>query len=125
LAVLTPTTEFEDDSLLDRGSGLTDIAKVTRPFGDEPSGQEYRDGSSRILALIRLHRPSIVVFVYKKALDKMGRLQFGIEKKSTYGFNDSHEAHFGARVFAFPLPGVPCKSAEAKNAMEDLVNEYK
>jgi uracil-DNA glycosylase len=123
--LLTPRTEFEDDSLLDCGYGLTDIAKVPHPPGEEPFDREYTEGSSRILELIQIHRPSIVVFVYKKALDKMARFQFGIGKKSTYGFNNSLETHFGTHVFAFPLPGVPCKSAEAEIVMKELVNECK
>jgi G:T/U-mismatch repair DNA glycosylase len=35
--LLRPTTDFEDDSLLDHGYGLTDIAKLPRPFDQEPS----------------------------------------------------------------------------------------
>src|SRR4051794_18532650 len=35
--LLNPTTDFEDDSLLDHGYGITDIVKVPRSFGDEPS----------------------------------------------------------------------------------------
>jgi TDG/mug DNA glycosylase family protein len=120
--LLAPTTEFEDDSLLGHGYGLTDIVKVPHAFGVEPSDQEYMDGSSRILKLIRIHRPKVLVFVYKKVLDKIIRLQFTIERKSIYGFNQSLETHFGARVFAFPLPGVGGYSAaEATSVIQELV----
>jgi TDG/mug DNA glycosylase family protein len=121
--LLKSANGFEDDSLLAHEYGMTDVVKAPRAFNDEPSDDEYREGSVHVLELLRTYRPRVVVFVYKKALDKMARLQFGIKRKSTYGFNDLLEAHFGARVFAFPLPGVPCKSAEAKMAMEELVNE--
>jgi mismatch-specific thymine-DNA glycosylase len=123
--LLKSTNGFEDDSLLAQGYGMTDVVKVPHAFKDEPSDDEYREGSVHVLELLRTYRPRVLVFVYKKALDKMSRLQFGIEQKSTYGFNDSLEAHFGARVFAFPLPGVPCNKADAKTAIEDLVNECK
>jgi len=119
--LLKPTTKFEDDSLLGHGYGLTDIVKVPRAFGEEPSDQEYMEGSPRILKLIRIHRPKVVVFVYKKVLDKIIRLQFAVEKKSIYGFNQSLETHFGTRVFAFPLPGTPCNTAQATSAMTELV----
>src|ERR1700681_3921889 len=35
-----PTTEFEDDSLLWHGYGLTDIVKAPHGFEEEPSDQE-------------------------------------------------------------------------------------
>jgi TDG/mug DNA glycosylase family protein len=123
--LLKSTNGFEDDSLVAQGYGMTDVVKVPHPFNDEPSDDEYREGAAHVLELLRTYRPRVVVFVYKKALDMMARLQFGMERKSTYGFNDSLEAHFGARVFAFPLPGVPCRSAEAKIALDELVNACK
>lgn len=118
--LLRPTTDFEDDSFLDHEYGITDIAKIPRPFGQEPSAAEYEAGSHRILKLIRIHRPKVVVFVYKKVLDEVNRLEFGIEKKSNYGFNPSLEPDFRARIFAFPLPGTPCTRVEATRAMQEL-----
>ncbi len=115
-----PTTGFEDDSLLDHEYGITDIVKLPRPFGQEPSREEYEAGSNRILKLIRIHRPKVVVFVYKKVLDEVSRLEFGIQERSNYGFNPTMEPHFGARVFAFPLPGTPCTKAETTKAMREL-----
>src|SRR5208337_4194527 len=120
-SLLNPTTAFEDDALLDHGYGITDIAKVPREYGKEPSRSEYAEGSDRVLNLIRCHRPKVVVFVYKKVLDKVLRFRFGIENKSTYGFNPSLESHFGSRIFAFPLPGTPCNKADAESAMRELV----
>lgn len=91
-SLLNPTTAFEDDALLDHEYGITDIAKVPREYGKEPSRSEYAEGSARVLNLIRCHRPKVVVFVYKKVLDKVLRFRFGIENKSTYGFNPSLES---------------------------------
>jgi len=121
--LLKQTVGFEDDSLLCHGYGLTDIVKVPREYGEEPSREEYEAGLGRILELIRLHQPKIVVFVYKGVLDKISRFKFHIENKSTYGFNPSLEQHScGARVFAFPLPGVGrCTTMQAKLAMQELV----
>lgn len=119
--LLKPTTEFEDDSLLEHGYGLTDIAKVPRPFGQEPSGREYEEGSFRILDLIRTHNPKAVVFVYKKVLDEVSRLRFGSKEKTRYGFNQRLESDFGTKVFAFPLPGVgSCNALEAESALQAL-----
>jgi mismatch-specific thymine-DNA glycosylase len=119
--LLKATTAFEDDSLLEHGYGLTDIVKVPRAFKKEPSLQEYMDGLPRILELIRTHRPEVVVFVYKGVLDKITRLQFGSKQKAVYGFNKDLEYDFGAKVFAFPLPGVgPCTTAQIRRSMQDL-----
>jgi TDG/mug DNA glycosylase family protein len=118
--LLSPTTGFEDDLLLEHGYGLTDIVKVLRAFDSEPSVQEYRDGLPRILELIRTHRAKVVAFVYKGVLDKIIRLQFGRKRKTDYGFNKDLENDFGARVFAFPLPGVgSCTAEQTCLAMQD------
>jgi hypothetical protein len=119
--ILAPTTEFEDDSLLDHRFGLTDIVKVPRAYGNEPSDAEYRSGLARILNLVRLHHPRVVVFVYKRVLDQILRFGFGIGEKARYGFNPAFESQFGTRVFAFPLPGTPCTSAQAAVAMKELM----
>jgi uracil-DNA glycosylase len=105
--ILKPSTEFEDDSLLQHRYGLTAIAKIPRPFGHEPSPEEYRAGAQRIRQLITMHGPKVVVFVYKRVLDALIQLEFGISKKSTYGFNRDLEEYFGCSVFVFPLPGTP------------------
>lgn len=119
--ILEPTTPFEDDSLLANGFGLTDIAKVPRVFGNEPSEEEYRSGSARILELIRLHKPCVAVFVYKRVLDQMLRIAFGLSAKSAYGFNPAYDELFSARVFAFPLPGVGgCSRSMGHSAMRGL-----
>jgi mismatch-specific thymine-DNA glycosylase len=119
--ILRPTTNYEDDSLVAQGFGLTDIVKVPRNYGNEPSEAEYRAGMDRILELITVHRPRVVVFVYKGVLDKVLKLKYGVTKKAVYGINADAEAKFGAPVFAFPLPGVgSCTRAQAAEAMRDL-----
>ena len=119
--LLKPTTLFEDDSLLAHGFGLTDIVKVPRNYGNEPSDAEYTAGMDRVLTLIQAHRPSVVVFVYKGVLDKVLKLKFGVTKKAVYGVNPDLEAKFGAPIFAFPLPGVGgCTRTQAAEAMGDL-----
>lgn len=119
--LLIPTTEFEDDSLLSHGYGLTDIVKVPRSYGNEPSDAEYRAGLERILGLVGSHRPKVVVFVYKRVLDQILRIGFGVRTKAAYGFNSALEGRFGTRVFAFPLPGTPCSSAQAAAVVNELV----
>jgi G:T/U-mismatch repair DNA glycosylase len=121
--ILHPTTAYEDESLLDHGYGITDIVKVPRHFGNEPSEEEYRAGLDRILTLIRTHHPRVVVFVYKRVLDQVLRLGFQLHSKSSYGFNPQLDARFDCRVFVFPMPGTPCKTDEALAAMAELARE--
>jgi G:T/U-mismatch repair DNA glycosylase len=118
LNVLPPT--FEDDALLDHGYGLTDIVKVPRDYGNEPSDDEYRDGLQRILDLVEELEPQVLLFVYKRVLDQILRLSFNRREKSTYGFNDDLNERFDSRVFVFPMPGTPCTSAQAITAMTEL-----
>lgn len=116
-----PPGAFADDALLEHGFGVTDLCKVPRPFGDEPSQDEYECGWERVNAVAARWRPRILVFVYKGSLDKVLRYSFGWEHKSGYGFNDDLMRTFGRRVFAFPLPGVACTAREAQRHMADLV----
>lgn len=119
--LFNPTTQFEDDSLLDHGFGITNLVKVPSAYGNEPSPDEYAEGMDRILELIRVHHPRVVVFVYKRVLDNLLRYRFGVREKSEYGFNAGLSVHFsGAGVFAFPLPGTPCNAARAVVAMREL-----
>lgn len=118
--ILQPTTTYEDGSLLVHGFGLTDIVKVPRHFGNEPSIGEYEAGIDRILELIRVHQPKVLVFVYKRVLDQILKLRGLAEWKSEYGFNPDLDVHFGCRVFVFPLPGTPCTREHAHTAMQSL-----
>ena len=111
---------YPDEALLDHGFGLTDLCKLPRPFGQEPSEAEYLAGWERVSDLIATLRPRILTFAYKGALDKVLTHCFGWEHKSCYGFNDDLMRTFGRRVFAFPLPGVACPLREARRHMEDL-----
>lgn len=115
-----PAGAFHDDHLLAHGYGLTDLVKEPRPFGEEPTEQEYSAGIDRVLGLIKTYQPMVLMFVYKGVLDAILRLRFGIKVKSAYGFNPDHDAHFGSRVFVFPMPGTPCKREVAQSAMKEL-----
>jgi len=123
--LLRPTTPYEDDSLLAHGYGITDIVKVPRGFGHEPSAEEYAAGVDRLFDLIRQYRPSVVVFVYKRVLDEVLSIRFGVTRKSTYGFNPDFTRYFGSPVFAFPLPGTPCTAEQADAAMCELATVVK
>lgn len=113
--------EFEDDHLLENGYGVTDIAKVPRNYGKEPSKHEYVRGIEPILNLINIHKPKVVVFVYKMGLDKVLKKVFRISKKSVYGFNPELENIFNCKVFVFPMPGRRgCKSETIEKAMMEL-----
>ena len=112
--------EFPDDLLLANGFGMTDVCKVPRPFGEEPSEAEYSAGWERVSAIITRTRPRILTFVHKSALDKVLQYSFGWDHKSGYGFNDDLMRTFGRRVFAFPLPGVSCTLRESQRHLADL-----
>jgi hypothetical protein len=109
-----------DDLLLDNGYGMTDICKLPRAFGDEPSEAEYVAGWERVSGIIGSTRPRIIAFVYKGALDKVLKYCYRWEHKSGYGFNDDLMRTFGRRVFAFPLPGVACTLRESQRHLADL-----
>jgi len=113
---------YEDDALLAHGYGITDVAKVPRNFGNEPTAEEYTAGSARILELIARLEPTVLMFVYKKVLDEMLRLSFDRPGKSNYGFNPDLDDLFGSVLFVFPMPGTPCTRAEAVKAMSGLAD---
>lgn len=115
-----PSGKFEDDFLLGNNYGLTDIVKVPRGYGNEPSDDEYRQGLMRILNLIETYKPTVLVFVYKKVLDNITKMSFNLTSKSIYGFNHQLEEYFGSKVFVFPMPGTPCTRAESQEAMSEL-----
>jgi mismatch-specific thymine-DNA glycosylase len=121
-----PDGKFEDDFLLANKFGITDIVKVPRNYGNEPSEEEYRSGLERILLLIRKYEPKVIVFVYKAVLDTIIRLSFGLRIKATYGFNEQLERYFGSKVFVFPMPGTPCTREDiiiSMTALRDEVNK--
>ena len=118
--------EFEDDHLIENLYGITDIVKIPRGYGNEPSDDAYRGGLDKILDLIRLNNPKVICFVYKKVLDQILKLSFNIREKSLYGFNPKLEKYFETKVFVFPMPGTPCKKELAVSSMyefKDLLNK--
>lgn len=120
--LLEPSITHMDDSLLAHGYGLTDIVKVPRPYGNEPSIDEYEAGIERILNLVRDHNPEIVVFVYKGVLDNILKIRKLSRWKSDYGFNPDLDVHFGCRVFVFPMSATRCTRDQARVAMLELAD---
>lgn len=121
----SPSGEPEDDYLVEQGYGITDIVKKPRTTGHEPSGEEYQKGIPHLLELIKTSKPRVLVFIYKGALDALLLLKFGIRTPSKYGFNPALDKLFGARVFAFPMPGTPCTASEAVECMTALAEYLK
>lgn len=117
-----PAGSFQDDALIAHGYGLTDIVKVPRDYGSEPSNEEYREGTDRILELAARLQPQVLLFVYKRVLDQILRVAFDHPSKASYGFNPELDPHFGCRVFVFPMPGTPCTSAQAIASMSQLAD---
>jgi mismatch-specific thymine-DNA glycosylase len=115
-----PYGQFADKYLLSNNFGITDIVKIPRSYGNEPSDDEYKQGLSRILSIIEKYKPKVIVFVYKRVLDNIIRLNFGISDKADYGFNSKLEKYFKTKVFVFPMPGTPCKREQAVLSMSEL-----
>lgn len=111
---------FDDENLLSHDFGITDIVKVPRDYGNEPSVEEYKNGLIKINEIINNYRPKILVFVYKGVLDNILKHQFNIKAKSEYGFNPNLDKLFGSIVFVFPMPGTPCKKENADLFMKEL-----
>ncbi|WP_320018409.1 uracil-DNA glycosylase family protein [Labilibaculum manganireducens] len=120
-----PYGQFADEYLLSNNYGITDIVKIPRSYGNEPSDYEYKQGFTRILNLIEKFEPRVIVFVYKKVLDNIIRLNYGINEKSNYGFNAKLDKYFKAKVFVFPMPGTPCRREQAMQSMKELSNLMK
>jgi G:T/U-mismatch repair DNA glycosylase len=117
-----PRGEKEDDYLLSHNYGMIDIVKVPRKFGNEPQSDEYEEGISRLFNILEIHKPKIIVFVYKKVFDKILNHRFKISLKSDYGFNEIYEDRFGCKLFVFPMPGTPCKGNDADVYMKKLAD---
>lgn len=115
-----PAGDYEDEALALQGFGITNIVKRPHEAGGEPTEAEYRAGADRLFGLLRDTRPRIILFVYKRSLDRLIRARFGKAIDTVYGFNPALEEAFGARVFAFPMPGTPCTAERARLAMLDL-----
>jgi len=120
-----PPGKYDDEVLAKFRYGITDIVKVPRDFGSEPTDVEYRKGLRRILELVGHSRPHVLFLVYKRVLDKILELAYHWETKSHYGFNPELETLFQCKVFVFPMPGTPCKTEEAILAMNELKAELK
>lgn len=116
---------FEDENLIANNYGLTDIVKIPRDYGNEPSADEYKAGLDRILNTIKTFKPKVIVFVYKKVLDNILRYGFGLTPLTQYGFNKDLVNLFGSKVFVFPMPGTPCTTNQAVIAMTDLQKALK
>lgn len=112
--------KFADECLLTNKYGITDIVKVPRDYGNEPSDEEYKQGLQRILSTIEKFKPTVIVIVYKKVLDNIVKLNFGITTKSNYGFNPQLDKYFNSKTFVFPMPGTPCTKEQAVQSMTKL-----
>jgi mismatch-specific thymine-DNA glycosylase len=112
---------FEDENLIDNNYGLTDIVKIPRDFSNEPSDIEYKEGLERILTIIKKYNPKIIVFVYKKVLDRILQHGFGLKHQCKYGFNKELEGIFNSEVFVFPMNRLRyCTTEQSNRSMTEL-----
>lgn len=116
--ILKKNTLYHDDSLLHSKIGITDIVKVPREYGNEPSSSEYSEGKKRIISIIDKYKPKVVFFVYKSVLEHFVSPLCEI----IYGFNENLTEYFnGCKVFLFPMPGTRGATKDIiEKAMTDL-----
>lgn len=116
--ILKKNTLYHDDSLLHSKIGITDIVKVPREYGNEPSSSEYSEGKKRIISIIDKYKPKVVFFVYKPVLEHFVSPLCEI----IYGFNENLTEYFnGCKVFLFPMPGTRGATKDIiEKAMTDL-----
>jgi len=112
--------KYEDEFLIDSGYGITDIVKMPRHYGNEPSEDEYKAGWLQVGNIIKNLHPIVTMFVYKGALDKVLMFCYSRKSKSIYGFNPELDSLFNSKVFAFPMPGTPCTKEKAHQSMSAL-----
>jgi hypothetical protein len=120
-----PIGEYQDDHLIDHGFGIIDIVKRPGEKGDEPTDAQYRSGMKRVLEAISIHKPEILLFVYKMPLKKMLETISRKDWRLHYGFNENIDPIFNnSKVFICPLPGVGGATKEDINScMNALKNE--
>jgi len=111
---------YEDENLLEHKYGIVDIAKIPKEYGNEPSNNEYVNGAKRILDVIDIYNPKVIVFIYKKVLDKLLEYAFNIDTKAHYGFNNNLDDIFNCKVFVFPMPGTRCNRLDGHKYMLEL-----
>ena len=121
--ILKKATQYHDDSLLCNNIGITDVVKVPRLTGNEPSLLEYMEGKQHVMDIIKIHSPKVLLFVYKAVLENM----ISIGAKVQYGFNDNLSKYFyGSRPFLFPMPGTGKVTTDIiKENMQELNNYLK
>jgi hypothetical protein len=118
--ILQCDADYEDDCLLANGLGITDVVKVPRDFGQEPSPREYGDGWPAVAETIERLKPAVTFWPHKGALDNVLRHAFGLSRKARYGFNPSLNRSIGASVFVFGMIGTRCSAEERIRGMRAL-----
>lgn len=115
-----PNNMFEDDVLLDHSIGIMDIVKLPRFYGNEPTIDEYKSGLVRITNAIKIHKPKVLLFVYKGVLDNMLKI-LNLRVTTNYGFNEELCPFFSnTRIFVFPMPGTRCTKGVIDKSMKEL-----
>ena len=87
---------YQDDVLLERGIGFTDIVKRPTRRAHELRTAEYAHGRGRLLEKLHRYRPELVIFSYKKTAEVLlGRFRGHGERPSPIE---------GMRMFVMPGP---------------------
>lgn len=90
-------TGREDDAAFLSGIGFTDIVKRPTPRADAISASEFEYGRELLTERLRIHKPALLIFTFKKAATAL----FG--RFDGHGYRPEFE-FAGAKVFVMPGP---------------------
>lgn len=98
-------TGLEDEALLERNFGITDIVPRPTARADEITDDELHLGAQFVAYQIREGKPRVVCFIYKKALEALTGGSIPGEGGLIECEDEAWKALFGdSRVFLFPGP---------------------
>lgn len=112
-------TGQEDEALLEKNLGITDIVPRSTARAEEVSEEEYQLGAQFVIHQIQTGTPRIVCFIYKKGLEVLLGGQIPAEGGLIESEDEVWVSLFGnSRVFLFPSPYAP--EDTGKTILEDF-----
>ena len=96
-----PKGRFHDETFLENGLGITDLAKRPSPRANALTRADFEAGRTILREKIERFRPKIVCSVYRKTLEVL----MGRKYTKKFGLLDGHIGE--TRLFAAPFPYRP------------------
>ncbi len=105
------TPGLEDEALLERNLGITDVVPRPTARANEVTKEEFQLGARFVLYQIEEGKPRIVCFIYKKALETLVGGSIPGEGGLIESEDEAWKSLFGdSRVFLFPSPYAPTET---------------